>query len=174
MFSLTQNISIFYWLSCDSLTVWLTEDPWTEALCSPAGRDLCRGRGTRWVCESCLHTGDKTWTQRHHSLTSSFLSPFHQAFSSPTVWTTAYLTRPWLSCSTHGSLMISAPRSFAVCQWGGVGIRCLHCLCLTAPGSPPVAEDRMSSYMCCGVMLYVTKDGVDSVSTVRSPPRGYI
>lgn len=46
-------------LSFDSLTVWLTEDPWTEALCSPAGRDLCRGRGTQWVCELCLHTGDK-------------------------------------------------------------------------------------------------------------------
>lgn len=37
-----------------------------------------------------------------------------------TVWTTAYLTLPWLSCSTQGSLTTTAPRSFAVCQCSGV------------------------------------------------------
>lgn len=39
-----------------------------------------------------------------------------------TVWTTAYLTLPWLSCSTQGSFTMTAPRSLAVCQWRGVGI----------------------------------------------------
>lgn len=67
-------------MTFDSLTVWLTEDPWTEALCSAAGKGLCRGRGTQWVCELCLHTGDKTWTRHYYSLTSSFMCVFPRGF----------------------------------------------------------------------------------------------
>lgn len=50
-----ENLCICYIL----LTVLLTEDPGTEALCSLAGKGLCKGRGTQWVCVSCPHTEKK-------------------------------------------------------------------------------------------------------------------
>lgn len=42
------------------LTVLLTGDPCTAALCSLAGKGQCRGQGTRWVCALCRHTAENT------------------------------------------------------------------------------------------------------------------
>lgn len=58
---------VIYWINVENnlcicsilLTVLLTEDPGTEALCSLAGKGLCKGRGTQWVCVSCPHTKKK-------------------------------------------------------------------------------------------------------------------
>lgn len=66
-FSIHFNITLFlfvnlFWLNFERLTVWVTEDPWTEALCSLAGKGLCRDWGTQWMCVLYLHTGDQAWT----------------------------------------------------------------------------------------------------------------
>lgn len=53
------------------LTALPTEDPGTEALCSLAGKGLCKGWGTQWVCVSCPHTEEIH--EHYHALISTLM-----------------------------------------------------------------------------------------------------
>lgn len=70
--NIEKNLCICYIL----LTVLLTEDPGTEALCSLAGKGLCKGRGTQWVCVLCPHTEKNTLSSTHFHFDVCFLVYF--------------------------------------------------------------------------------------------------
>lgn len=138
-------ISVYY----VSLTVLLTEDPCTEALCSLAGKGRCRGRGTRWVCVWCPHTEDKTWTwsRTHLHFEACFIAslPPHVPFGWRRTWPSrgcpAPPRAPW-----PPRLLAPSPSEG---RWRAVRISVRaeelpHWFLETAPGSPPVAAGRKS------------------------------
>lgn len=132
-----KNICICYIL----LTVLLTEDPGTEALCSLAGKGLCKGRGTQWVCVSCPHT-EKKKTQK--TLTSSCAHFHFDVFSYCTSFVLTYrLNDGILDLSVAVLLHPGFPDNYSSsllrclkvenCQW----LKREEQSCTGGPGPPP-------------------------------------
>lgn len=145
------------------LTVWLTEDPWTEVLCSWAGKGLCKLRGIQWVCVLCLHTEDKTVTQQ--LFISSFLCGFlwdlhmcitlYVLFEPQHIWPSrgrpAPPRAPWRSQLLDPLLPVSGAVFGSVLEIGeheGVSIcrRLLEALCWL--------NENISSCTGCDILLY--------------------